>query len=88
MPLGGILAILGVRRRLSSTAARFLAEHGLTMSLGGRVYLWYLLSRAAVTVVRDGRVEDIEIAERSVLTLLTEASGMSTGEAGPSLVQI
>jgi hypothetical protein len=75
-----------VRWRLSQAATRNLTRHGLGLSMSGRIYLSLLLTRAAVRVVRDRRVDQLETAEESLRRLLLEASGgVSDTETGPGL---
>jgi hypothetical protein len=75
-----------VRTRLARAVRDFISQYGLEVSVSGRIYLSFLLTKAAVTIVRDGRVGDLETAEESFRSLLMEASGgVSPVDAGPGL---
>ena len=81
------MAILRVRVRLARAASDFLDRYGLKMSVWGRIYLSFLLTKASFTVVRDGRVDDLEVAEESFRELLLEASnGMPVANTGPGSI--
>jgi hypothetical protein len=78
------MTILKVRIRLARAAGVFIDRYSLKMSVSGRIYLSFLLTKAALTVARDGRVADLEVAEENFRALLLEASdGMSATDTGP-----
>lgn len=78
------MTILRVRVHLARAVSEFLDRYSLKMSVWGRIYLSFLLTKASFAVVRDGRVDDLEVAEESFRKLLLEASnGMPVANAGP-----
>lgn len=80
------MAALGVRQRLVEASRQHLSEHGLQLSLSGRIYLEVLLARAAQRIASEGKAEDaaaIELAERRVRQLLDTAAGTGVPAESP-----
>lgn len=70
-----MVSVITIRKRLARAAKEFVTEHGFAMSVSGRLYLEVLLTRAAITIVRDGRQDDVELAEERLRELLSHAGG-------------
>jgi hypothetical protein len=66
--------------RLERAARRFLGEHSLAISVTGRLYLSYLLRKAAGNIAAEGLAGDenaLEEAESRVEMLLAVAGGLT-----------
>ena len=73
------------RRRLSRAARYHIQERGYRVSLPGRIYISFLLSRGARRVARHGP-ERIDEAEHNLLRLLDEAAGAALAATGAPTV--
>lgn len=73
--------MVAVRQRLAHAAEAFLRESDLGLSMSGRVYLLWLLTKAARVIVQEGKARDeseLRRAEEAVHILLSTAAGLGT----------
>jgi hypothetical protein len=79
--------MLAVWRQLVITSERFLRDRGYGLTVGGRLYLWWLLQRGAATIAGEDRANDrdsIGRAQMATEELLAAAIGIDA-ESGPGL---
>jgi hypothetical protein len=79
-----------VRERLSDTASQFLAQEDLRISISARVYLSWLIRKAAMTIAEEGKANDSEallLAEARLRELISAAASGATASSKAPLQQ-